>query len=84
MRDLRQSLRTALVTRLGVRNDINDDTGLFSEGLLDSMSVMDLIVLVEEQLQCVIPPVEITFENFDSINRIQRFADRLRSQGGGA
>jgi acyl carrier protein len=77
MDELKKALRRALVGRFGVKGELNDDTGLFSEGLIDSLSVMDLVGFVEEQLGCPIPPAEITLENFDSINRIAHFGEKL-------
>jgi D-alanine--poly(phosphoribitol) ligase subunit 2 len=83
MNDLRQSLRTALVTRFGIdRTHLDDDTALFSSGLIDSLSVMDLVCFVESEIGCTIPPAAITLENFDSVNHIVRFAGTLASAGG--
>jgi len=82
MDDLRNALRRTLVSRFGVKGALDDDTGLFSSGLIDSLSVMDLVSFVEEQLGCAIPPAEITLDNFDSVNRIVRFGERLTSSTG--
>lgn len=84
MNDLRQTLRTALVTRFRVDRDrLDDDTGLFSSGLIDSLSVMDLVCFVEGEIGWAIPPAAVTLDNFDSVNRIVRFAGTLASAGGG-
>jgi acyl carrier protein len=56
---------------------VSEDTELFSTGLLDSLSVMDLVMLVEEQSGCAIPPKAVTLENFDTINRVVGFVERL-------
>lgn len=77
MDELKKALRRALIGRFGVKGKLEDDTRLFSEGLIDSLSVMDLVGFVEEQLGCAIPPAEITLENFDSIDRIARFGEKL-------
>jgi len=83
MQDLGGALRRALATRFGVRVGLDDDTGLFSGGLIDSLSVIELVSFVEGEIGCAIPPADITLENFDSINRIVRFAEALASAGGG-
>jgi acyl carrier protein len=71
MNDFKQALRTALVTQFRVNRDrLDDDTGLFSGGLIDSLSVMDLVGFVEGRIGRVVPPADITMENFDSISRI--------------
>jgi acyl carrier protein len=76
MDDLKQALRRALTTRFGVRVPVADETELFSRGLIDSLSVVELVSFVEEQLGRPIPPADITLENFDSIDRIARYAGR--------
>ena len=78
MNDLRQTLRTALVTQFRVdRARLDDDTGLFSSGLIDSLSVMDLVTFVERELGKRVPPAAITLDNFDSIAQIVAFARTL-------
>jgi acyl carrier protein len=76
--DLKEALRTVLVTQFRIdRNSLDDNTGLFSGGLIDSLSVMDLVCFVEGQIGKAITPTEITLENFDSIARIIAFAHKL-------
>jgi acyl carrier protein len=81
--ELKSQLRSAFAARMGLRDIVDDDAGLFSTGLIDSLSVMDLVCAVEEEIGHAIPPAEITLENFDSLNRIARFAARLVSSGKG-
>jgi acyl carrier protein len=82
MNGLRQALRAALVTqfRLDLAT-LDDNTGLFSRGLIDSLSVMDLVFFVESQIGQAVPPADITLENFDSIARIVAFAHTLTGAG---
>jgi D-alanine--poly(phosphoribitol) ligase subunit 2 len=78
MNNLRQTLRTALVTHFRIdRGSLDDNTELFSSGLIDSLSVMELVCFVEGEIGQAIPPSEITIENFDSIARIVAFAQTL-------
>ena len=81
MEDLKKALRRALVTSFGIRSTLDDDTGLFSGGLIDSLTVMELVSFVEGEIGRAIPPAGITLENFDSINRIARFAATLAPAG---
>lgn len=84
MNDLQQALRTALVDQFRLdRDSLDDNTELFSSGRIDSLSVMDLVCFVEGKIGCVIPPLSITLDNFDSIKRIVRFAGTLASAGDG-
>ena len=76
-------MRTSLVTQFRVdRSSLDDNAGLFSSGLIDSLSVMELVCFVEREIGRTVPPFEITLENFDSVNRIVRFAETLTSGGG--
>ena len=78
MGDLRQALRHALVTQFRVdQKSLDDDTELFSSGLIDSLSVMDLVCFVEEKIGKTVPATAITLENFDSIARIEKFVNSL-------
>jgi len=83
MNDLRGTLRRALASRFGIKRALDDDTELFSSGLIDSLSVIDLVCLVETETGQSIPPAEITLENFDSVNRIAQFVEALASVGTG-
>ena len=82
MSDFRASLRSALVGQFGVDGgDLTDDTALFSEGLLDSLSVMELVTFVEAEAGVRIPPQDIVLENFDTVACIVRYVDGLRGSG---
>ena len=50
--------------------DIDDSTKLFSDGLLDSFSVVDLLIFIEEQGNFVVEPEEVTYDNIDFIANI--------------
>lgn len=77
MSDLADMLRSELTGRLGVKSALEGDTPLFSGGLLDSLSVLELVTLVERHLGKPVPPEEITLENFDTLNRIETFVGTL-------
>ena len=82
MKELDQILRNALVTQFRVRRDaLDENTALFSSGLIDSLSVMDLVLLVENEIGQPVPPEDITLENFDSIARILAFVKTLGVEG---
>ena len=52
---------------------IEEDTLLFSTGLIDSFSMIDLIVFIETSNGIRIGPSEIILDNIDSIGRILTF-----------
>lgn len=82
MQNLETAIHSALVTQFRVdRKLLNAQTKLFSSGLIDSLSVMDLVGVVESALGQVIPPADITLENFDSIERIIAYSRREHGSG---
>lgn len=52
---------------------IDNDTPLFSSGLIDSFSLATLILAIEEKARVKLDPLDITLDNLDSIARILRF-----------
>lgn len=57
---------------LGVE-DVTTSTELFSTGLLDSVSMVNLIAFMEQSSGIVVRPEDVTLENFDTPERILRF-----------
>lgn len=73
----RQILVKYLESQFGLNaGEIDDGTQLFSSGLLDSFSVADLLMFLEEQDSFTIEPTEITLDNLDSIEKIIAFVKR--------
>ncbi len=82
MNDFKQTLRTALVTQFRVERDrLDDNARLFSSGLIDSLSVLNLVCFVESEIGQAVPPTDITLENFDSIAQILTFVQTLTGKG---
>jgi acyl carrier protein len=60
-----------LVTQLGLAADeLQDDTPLFTGGLLDSFSMVDLIQFLEQESGLQMSETEVNLENLDSVRRI--------------
>jgi len=57
-------------------HEIEDTTELFSSGLLDSFSVADLLLFLEENGDFVVEPQEVVLDNIDSISKILAFTMR--------
>ncbi len=55
---------------------LGPDTPLFSSGLLDSASMVELMVFVEQETGLNISPGDVTLENFDTVARITAFVAR--------
>jgi acyl carrier protein len=64
--------------KLGVdTTDLDEDSCLFSSGVVDSVGMVQLIALVEAEGNVKFSPDDITLDHLDSIGRILRFvADR--------
>ncbi len=70
------SLLDYLGSRMGVdTGQINDATPLFSSSILDSFSIVDLIMFVETEAGIHMDTWDVTLDNLDSIERILRYAE---------
>lgn len=58
------------------------ETSLFRDGLLDSMKLVELIAFVEETFKMRVSPMDITVDNFDTVNSIVSLI--TRKSGGNA
>jgi acyl carrier protein len=73
----KDQLLGALQNRLGLDvRSIDEQTPLFSSGLIDSFSLVELIAFVEAEAKIRIEPMDVSLENLDSVERILRFANR--------
>lgn len=54
--------------------EVDDDTELFSSGLVDSFAMVDLLVFLEKHTGASMGPEDISLDNLDSVERILRFA----------
>lgn len=69
-----------LAARLGKNSkNMSDDAVLLEQGLLDSASVLELLVWIEVQLDIELDQDELSLDNFGSIQRMATF---LASHGG--
>lgn len=69
------SLLAFVRDELGIdTSDIDATSELFSEGVIDSLGVLDLVAFVSTEAGIKVLPTEISLENFDTIERILAFA----------
>ena len=68
-------LLSFLMDTLNVDGDVSLESELFSSGALDSVAMLQLITFVEETAGVRVRPEDVTLENFDSAQRILRFAE---------
>jgi acyl carrier protein len=62
------------------RKQIMSDTSLFASGLIDSFSLVELVLFIEETCAIKMKPSEVNLDNLDSIERILAFVG-TRSNG---
>lgn len=71
----RDALLEYMNQKLGVDTDtLTDDTPLFSSGLLDSFTLLEVVTFIESQAGVKMRPTEINLDNLDSVDRILAFA----------
>ncbi len=59
--------------------DLDTDFDLLSTDMIDSIGVMQLIAFVEEEYGLKVPPQDVTFENFVSVDAMARYLMTLKS-----
>jgi acyl carrier protein len=80
----RDALLTYLREKLKIdTSKIEDDSALFSSGLTDSFSMVDLILFLEKTGGFKMNPLDVNLDNLDSVERILAFVGRLSTQSKG-
>ncbi len=78
MAELREKLREFSCEKTWVEQDeLQDDAPLFSSGIIDSLDLLDLVVLVESEINTKVTPGQLTLDNFDSIDKIIGFSQSI-------
>lgn len=73
----RTHLVDLLETELGVdMDDIDDDTALFSSGIVDSFALVTLMMHLEREGGFRINPADVTLDNLDTLGRILAYCNR--------
>lgn len=57
--------------------EINDDTMLLDEGILDSIGILYLVSEIEEKNGIIIPIDEITEEHFKNVKAIDNYITQI-------
>ncbi|HOD51308.1 MAG TPA: acyl carrier protein [Candidatus Hydrogenedentes bacterium] len=58
------------------QKEVDDNTTLFSDGLLDSFCMVSLISYIESEAGIKFRPTEVNLDNLDSVGRILAFIER--------
>lgn len=62
--------------------EVEDDAPLFTSGLLDSLSAVEIIVFVEKHTKTAIDRTQLSLDDLDTIEDIVRLATRVAASGG--
>ena len=62
------------------RLSITDKTPLIEDGIIDSMGLMQIVGFLEERTGVRVPDDEVTPDNFETVEAIDRLVDRLQSR----
>jgi acyl carrier protein len=60
-------------------DEVTADTSLFRDQLLDSMNLTALIVFLEETFSIRVKPMDIVFENLDTVNHMLAYIARKKA-----
>ena len=71
----KDTLTSYLKDKIGVdTSTIDDQTPLFSSGLIDSFSLVDLMTFIETEGGFKLNPADVNLENLDTVERILTFS----------
>ncbi|MEP1230787.1 MAG: acyl carrier protein [Litorimonas sp.] len=76
--DVTETVRQMLIEEFGLDEGLKPDTLLFSSNLLDSLNSIEVISLVEAKMGVRISPLDVSLDDFDSVERITATINRLK------
>jgi acyl carrier protein len=57
----------------------SDDESLFASGIVDSLGIMDLVGLLEDEYAIVLSDEDFVSDNFETISRLAAFVETKRN-----
>ena len=77
---MKDQIRSMVVDKFGLPVGTPDDEILFSSGLLDSLSAVQLLVYLEETVGVSLSPLEVGLDDVDSIDAIFATVERFQQK----
>jgi acyl carrier protein len=74
---VKEKIRSLVINSLAIDNSIADDAALFSSGLLDSLSAVQLLFTLNDDLGMSLSPLDVALDDFDTINSIVSTVERF-------
>ena len=62
---------------------VSDTTPLIENGLIDSMGLMQIVSFLEERAGVRVPDDDVTPDNFETVDAIEKMVERLQTRRGG-
>lgn len=59
--------------------DLGDDDSFIEKGVIDSTGILEVITFLEEEEGVQVSEDDMTPENFDSVNKIVTYLERIKS-----
>ncbi len=78
--DIRAELRLFLESRTPKGVSFTDEESLLTSGVLDSLTMHDLIGFIEERFETSVDEDEMMPENFQTIDYLVRFVEQKRRE----
>lgn len=79
MENMKDLVKKALVEVNENTRDKLDSNTLISDGVLDSLDIMNLIIKLEEEFEIEIDPEDVLSENFESIDTIVALINKCKN-----
>lgn len=77
---IRSGIRSYILENLLFTSDgaeLADDASLLDRGIVDSTGVLEIVMYLEEQFSIKVKDSDMLPENFDSVNNMVRFVERV-------
>jgi len=74
---IRQFVTEKLAREKGIADPISDHDSLIEKGIIDSLGIMLLVGHLEKKLAIKVPDEDIVPENFESIESLAQYLERL-------
>lgn len=77
-----EQIKAFIDSELGVdMGAVEQDTPLFSEGIIDSFTLISVVMFIEETYALKVGRLDINLANFDSLSKMARYIEASTNSG---
>lgn len=62
----------SIIINICEEDSVSEDLDLFEEGLMDSLSMTELLIAIEDEFGVIISPTEYEKEQLSTVNKIEK------------